>query len=147
MGKIEISFCVPGEPGAKGRPRFSSYGGYVHSYTPAATANYENLVKVMYLEAAEGRRFEDDEPLCITIDAMFPIPKSFSKKKRNNALMDAIRPIVKKDFDNIAKAVCDALNNVAYKDDSRIVAATVTKRYSDTPCVLVKISSWGLPTN
>lgn len=147
MGKIEISFCVPGKPGAKGRPRFSSYGGYVHTYTPKETASYENLVKVMYLEAADGFRFGDDEMICITIDACFEIPKSFSKKKRNDAMMDIIRPIGKPDTDNVNKIICDALNGVAFKDDSRIVAATVTKRYSDTPCVLVKISSWGLPTN
>lgn len=131
----------------KGRPRFSSYGGYVHTYTPKQTANYENLVKVMYLEAADGFRFGDDEMLCITVDACFGVPKSFSKSKRNKALMDEIRPITKKDADNCLKTICDALNGVAFKDDSRIVAATVTKRYSDTPCVLVKISSWGLPTN
>lgn len=32
------------------------------------------------------------------------------------------------DFDNLAKAVCDALNGVVYKDDSQIVKCTIEKR-------------------
>jgi Holliday junction resolvase RusA-like endonuclease len=35
------------------------------------------------------------------------------------------------------KAVCDALNGVAYGDDSQIVSAHIAKRYSSEPRVEV----------
>ena len=50
-----------------------------------------------------------------------------------------IRPTKKPDADNIMKAVADALNGIAYKDDSQIVNVTIAKWYSDTPRVEVAI--------
>lgn len=32
------------------------------------------------------------------------------------------------DFDNLAKAICDALNGIVYKDDSQIVRCKIEKR-------------------
>jgi len=46
---------------------------------------------------------------------------------------------VKPDLDNIMKVVCDALNQIAYRDDSQIVSAYLAKMYSDTPRVEVEI--------
>ena len=140
---MEITFTVPGKPVAKGRPKFSTAGGFVKTYTPAKTASYENLVKLMYTEAAKGKRFGDDEMLFVKIQAFFPIPSSASKTKKAEMLADHIRPIAKSDWDNIGKIICDALNGIAYKDDSRIVAGVVIKRYSETPGVIVHIATWG----
>lgn len=52
----------------------------------------------------------------------------------------AERPITKPDWDNVGKIVSDALNGIAYRDDSQIVDARVVKRYSDNP--MVKVSVW-----
>ena len=142
---MEITFTIPGKPGAKGRPRFSTHGGFVRSYSPKETVNYENLVKLMWTEAAKGERFGDDEMLSITIRAYFEIPKSTSKKKKEAMLADDIRPVSKSDLDNIMKIICDALNGIAYRDDSRIVAALLSKHYSEEPQVIVTIKSWGIP--
>ena len=38
-------------------------------------------------------------------------------------------PVKKPDCDNIAKAILDALNGLAYEDDSQIVSAVILKRY------------------
>lgn len=48
-------------------------------------------------------------------------------------------PNKKTDCDNIAKIICDALNRVAYKDDSQIVKLNVMKEYVETPSVKVRI--------
>ena len=40
----------------------------------------------------------------------------------------------------MGKIVSDALNGIAYRDDSQIVDARVVKRYSDNP--MVKVSVW-----
>lgn len=54
-----------------------------------------------------------------------------------------IRPTKKPDFDNIGKVICDALNKIAYRDDSQIVDAQVRKFYSDRPRVVVTIMECG----
>ncbi len=55
-------------------------------------------------------------------------------------LQGIIRPTKRPDWDNIGKIVSDALNELAYHDDSYIVDARVRKWYSDTPRVEVEIT-------
>ena len=45
----------------------------------------------------------------------------------------------KPDWDNIAKVICDALNGIAWVDDSQIVSGTVAKYYAEESKVLVFI--------
>ena len=50
------------------------------------------------------------------------------------------KPYTKKpDADNLAKAILDALNGVAYPDDAQIVKLTVRKRYGEADMVHVLI--------
>ena len=81
-----VSFFVPGEVVGKGRPRFTTVGRYTKAFTPEKTTNYENLVKLSYQEAYRDFRFPDDAQLVMEIVAVFPIPKSTSKKRA--ALME-----------------------------------------------------------
>ncbi len=53
-----------------------------------------------------------------------------------------IAPTKKPDFDNIQKIICDALNGVAYYDDSQIVKADIEKVYRTTPRVEVTVVAW-----
>lgn len=138
-----IRFVVPGQPFGKQRPKFSRAGQYVKTYTPGETVSYENLVKVMYQQAAKGKRFSDDAMLDVRIIAYYGIPKSTSKKKRKAMLEHIIRPAKKPDWDNIGKIVCDSLNKVAYHDDSAVVDAQVRKFYSEQPRVDVTIRQIG----
>jgi len=78
---------------------------------------------------AKGKRFPDDAMLDVKIDAYYEVPKSASKKKRQEMLSNIIRPTKKPDFDNIGKIICDSLNLIAYHDDSAIVEARVGKFY------------------
>lgn len=134
-----IRFTIPGTPKGKGRPRFARVGKYVRTYTPEETANYENLVKLMYQEAARGKRFADDDMLDMRVIAYFEIPVSTSKKRRKLMLEHKERPTVKPDLDNIIKVVKDALNGVAYKDDKFVVDEQTRKFYSEKPRVDVTI--------
>lgn len=56
-------------------------------------------------------------------------------------LTGEIRPTKKPDWDNIGKVVCDALNKIAYDDDSCIVDGAVHKWYSEEPRVVVELIS------
>lgn len=131
-----VVFEVPGTPGSKGRPRFRSAGKYVQTYTPDKTVVYENFVRQMWLNTGHDKLVGN---ICATIDAYFPIPKSISKKK-HDALVG--KPYPKKpDADNIAKAILDALNGIAYDDDSAVVVLTVFKRYGEEPRVEVSLQT------
>lgn len=134
-----ISFVVQGEPVAKGRPRFSRRGSFIHTYTPEKTKDYEVLVQQNYTEQCNGE-YAGDSPLIINIDAYFPIPKSVSKIRRQRMISNEIMKTTKPDFDNVGKSICDALNGLAWKDDSQIVEATIRKFYSDAPHTVVTIT-------
>lgn len=128
-----VTFEVPGTPVAKGRPRFTSTG---RSYTPEKTVAYENLVKLSYAQAGLPKL---NGAIHATIVACFPIPKSTSKKQadlmRNGQVWHTKRP----DGDNIAKAILDALNGIAFDDDSQVSTIVVIKRYADDPKCIVKM--------
>lgn len=133
-----VKFTIPGEPKGKGRPRFRRIGEKgVQTYTDDKTENYENLVKVMYMNTAGRQMLEG--ALSVTIRAYFPIPKSAPKYKQQQMLEGELRPTVKCDVDNIAKVVLDGLNKVAFSDDKQIVQLIVLKWYSDDPRVVVTI--------
>lgn len=129
-----IRITIPGQPQGKGRARVCIKGGRARAYTPDKTAAYENLIKLAY---GNGSMHTGGVELAIT--AYYSIPKAFSKKKRTEALGGRVRPQTKPDIDNVAKVVCDALNKVAYRDDTQIVKITAEKYYSDTPGVVVEI--------
>lgn len=135
-----IQFTVYGTPVGKGRPKFSTFNGQAMAYTPAKTVSYENLVKLSVQQQQKGLKpFDKDVPLQADIIAYFPIPKSTSKKKREAMLNGEIFPTKKPDNDNIVKCILDALNGIAYYDDSQVVYIRCKKNYSDEPRVEITI--------
>lgn len=133
---MEMQFKVPGPPKGKARARtfYNPKLGRMQSITPEGTVLYENLIKTSYVQQAKENRFEgyfNKEPIHMYIEAVFEIPKSTSKKRC--LLMEAREelPCKKPDADNIAKVICDALNKVAYGDDTQICELEVHKRYTE----------------
>ena len=100
---------------------------------------YENLIKMEYRRQVGDMRFKDDEPLDLRVKAYFRIPAGESKKIQAQMDSGEIRPTKKPDYDNIAKVVSDALNNIAYKDDAQIVDSQQRKFYSKQPRIEVTI--------
>jgi Holliday junction resolvase RusA-like endonuclease len=134
-----IKFEVLGTPVGKSRPKFSTVNGHAVAYTPAKTANYETLVRLSYQQQIGCFMFEKDKPLRAIIRAFFPIPKSASKKKREQMEAGKIRHTKKCDADNIAKACLDALNGIAFYDDSQVCELSISKFYGNTPKVEIII--------
>lgn len=132
MGK----FTVTGQPVGKERARTVTLkNGKKRSYTPAKTKEYEKLIAYEYKRQCgefygEIKNSKLKQPIKIAIDIYFSIPKSFSKGKCRAAENNIIKPTKKPDIDNIAKSVLDALNGVAYKDDTQVVSLTVRKIYT-----------------
>ncbi len=136
---MKYQFEVPGEIVGKERPRVNMYTGRV--YTPGKTKDYEFLVqqyfKMKYprYEMLEGR-------LSINIIAYLKIPKSTSKAKVEEMLENKISPTKKPDIDNIIKIVLDALNKMAFRDDSQVTKIEVEKIYGPVEKIKVKIDTY-----
>lgn len=133
-----VWFEIAGEPVAKGRPRFARVGAGVRSYTPAKTANYEQMVSLIARQAMRSK-----EPmqgaLQATLHFGFPIPASWPRKTREAAAMGEIWPTTRIDLDNVTKAILDACNGIVYKDDAQIVRLHAVKQYVIEPGVSVRI--------
>lgn len=135
---MEKAFIIPGKPFGKQRPRVTVNGKYAHAYTPEKTKTYEELIRAEYLKQCNGK-FEKNIPITISIVALFEPPKSDSQKQKNKKINNVIYATKKPDWDNIAKVICDALNGIAWVDDSQIVSGTVAKYYAEESKVLVFI--------
>ena len=69
-------------------------------------------------------------------------PEKFFQKKHAQALDGNIRPQTKPDIDNVVKVVCDALNSVAYHDDTQVIRVVAEKVYSDEPKLVIEINEF-----
>ena len=134
-------FLIPGKPQGNGRPRFNMDTKTVH--TPEATRRYEQTVRYSYLSAIPNGQRVHFGPCRVEIDAVFTAPKAWRVADQKAALAGAITPENKPDCDNIAKAVLDALNGIAYKDDSQVADLVVRKRFGEEAHVSVRIESNG----
>lgn len=115
---------VEGKLTGKGRPRF--YRG--HAVTPKITRDYEKRVVNCYL-AQSGVLYET--PVRVNIIAYKKIPKSYTKKRINLIQQGIEQPVSKPDIDNICKIILDALNGVAYKDDTQVIRLAISKKYTE----------------
>lgn len=135
--KSTVKFTVDGEPQGKGRPRFSRVTG--HAYTPEKTQTYESLIRSDYYRQCPGVRF-DTGAVALTIISYASIPESKSRNMKAMMRQGFELPTKKPDIDNIVKAVMDALNGAAWKDDKQVCVLSVRKFYSDCPRLEVEIT-------
>jgi Holliday junction resolvase RusA-like endonuclease len=140
---MTLKFSVLGEPQGKGRPKFTTFGGFPKAYTPKKTVAYENNIKAIYMRAHPDCSFPEGMMLDLRVVAYFGIPKSTSNKRRIAMLAGEIRPTKKPDADNILKVVADSLNGLAYHDDAQIVDTQIRKFFSARPRIEVIIKETG----
>ena len=103
------------KPTAKARPRAGRNG----FYTPAKTAEFESKIKIIAKQ--QNPKIIKGSPVWVSITFTF----AATKKKTN--ILHSSRP----DLDNLVKAVCDALNGIAWEDDGQIAILECCKRYAD----------------
>jgi Holliday junction resolvase RusA-like endonuclease len=139
-----IRIVVLGEPMGKQRPRASFIAGHATIYTPKKTQSYEARFASAYADGHSDIP-PTGEAISVEIRAFFSLAKAdFNSKGEPNKkglakLNGEIRPTKKPDCDNIAKAVLDGLNGVAFIDDSQVVELSIQKGYSLQPKVEVDI--------
>ena len=110
-----IEFVVPGAPVPQPRHRHSgkSFGRGAKSYIPSdhAVHAYKDHVRLAVMQAWRGRAMRGGIEL--EAEFVFARPKSAGCGDR---LPHTVRP----DVDNLQKALMDALNEVAWLDDSQV---------------------------
>lgn len=132
-----VQFEVPGEPFAKQRPRAARKGRYITVYTPKETKDYETKVRTRYNRCYKDTILDGD--LTVEIEGIFSIPKSVSKKKASEILINKEPHTKKPDCDNMGKVCLDALNGVAYADDAQINKLIISKEYGENAMVKITI--------
>ena len=136
-----MRFEVAGEVIGKGRPRFTRSG---RTYTPKKTLDYERAIKRAYLNKYT---YLSKRSIRIKICAYLEVAKSHSKVKKQKMLANELQCTKKPDVDNIVKVVLDALNKVAYRDDTQVVELVAIKRWSNESRLKVIIEEIGETMN
>lgn len=129
---IHYSLTIPIRPEPKQRPGFTKFG---KAYTPTKTRDYEKKISDYFTSHSRAGMFEKDVPIVVNLIFGMPIPKSTSKSKAKVMIEGAVKHTKKPDIDNMQKAVLDALNGIAWEDDSQIVKVTAEKEYAVKPYV------------
>lgn len=137
-----ISFRIDGTPRGKKRvDQDGRRGG--HRFTDRSTVKQEDDIGQLCRNAMGPLR-----PLTgavkLTISAVFAIPKSWNQVLQEYAARGEIYHTQKPDCDNIAKLVKDALNGVAWHDDSQVAVELIRKRFGGPERVDVTIEEAGV---
>ncbi|GJE26252.1 RusA family crossover junction endodeoxyribonuclease [Methylobacterium organophilum] len=141
---VSVTIRLPGAPRGKGRHRAQlvqrpGQQPRIHAHPDQKTEAYEGALRLAAGAAMRGRPLLTGQ-LDVKIFAFLPIPASWSKRKRLDALERRIRPVGKPDWDNIAK-VTDALNHVVWADDAAVVDGVVRKFYAEKPELVVVVTA------
>jgi len=94
-------------------------------YEPAEAKSWKGSAQVHMLAALQAAGAQAPAfggPVEVSIVAVFACPKSAYRKREPLTRQPYVGP---KDWDNIAKAVCDAANGIMYTDDRLIVRGVV----------------------
>lgn len=124
MGR-KISFNIPGEPVAQGRPRFSTHGGYVRAYDPKKSKEGKDVIRLF---ASEVMVKEGNLPLegAIHMRVQFGIKLPKSQERKRTPVPRKWRT-KKPDLDNLIKTIKDACSGVVFLDDNQVAKLSAEK--------------------
>ena len=131
-----VDFEVPIRPVGKGRPRFTKNG---HPYTPVATQNAEKTIAIYAKRAMRGRAPAESVSLALDVEFVFEPPKSWSQKKRTEAIEYRQPRQAKPDCDNLEKLCADAMNGIVYADDCQLVETHACKYYGEKNAIRINV--------
>lgn len=115
-----------------------SNGQFVHVYN--LYAKEDNMYMNRMVES-EIRNL--DHLICTPINVVFNIflktPNTFNTEDTFLSEMGLIRPIIKPDYDNLAKKYSDMSNHNIWLDDQFVISGTVNRYYSILPRIEINI--------
>jgi Holliday junction resolvase RusA-like endonuclease len=110
------------------RPRVVRRGGKSISFYPKKYSDFKNTMKILISKLEHTDVIPKDIPIEATLEINIPIPKSYSKKKKEKLV--GSYHCKKPDIDNLVKSAFDSFNEVLYNDDSQIAFLKVIKKWS-----------------
>jgi Holliday junction resolvase RusA-like endonuclease len=134
---LAFSFRVVGTPKPKARPRTvrNRHTGFVQTYTPATTVNWEQTIVAQVRQAlAEVIAVDASETDVLPASGRIVADVQFYVKKPKSAPKSVEYPMKAQpgDVDNLAKSVLDALQLAGVIDDDKTVTdLSASKRFVD----------------
>lgn len=138
---IRFTVCAVPIAQPRQRHRVLTVGGrtFAQNFTPAKhpVQSFKATVRLAATEAYKGPPI--DGPLSLRLVFVLPRPKRMIWKSRP---MPREAHASKPDWDNLGKALADALTGLCWRDDSQISSVQVEKWIAagdEQPCVMVEI--------
>lgn len=116
---------------AKGRPRFSKWGG---AYTPKPTRDFEKLVSD-WAKKSMGKKKPTEKAVRVMLNIYIKRPKTNKTKQHTQT----------PDVDNLAKSILDGINEIVFVDDKQIVELQIGKYWADYVNPSFTLSIYELP--
>lgn len=136
---MSFTFKVPGKIVAWKRART----GNGHYFTDPEAKKYQVDIgwyckKAMSTAGAQ----KSTTGLVLTAKAYFPMPPSWSARRRQESLGEPHAQ--KPDIDNVLKQILDALKDIAWVDDKQVAGVTMTKHWTadETGGLIVTVKEW-----
>lgn len=112
------------------------------AYQPQKVIRYADRIRYSFLDKYPNfQPYEKGIALNVLVVAYFQTPKAMKKADKEKAENGYLKKTTRPDTDNITKIVKDALNGVAYADDSQVVLETVIKGFNEVEKLEVYIKT------
>lgn len=125
-----MKFTILGKPVPLGRPRFRVIGKFAQAYTPPTSRKWMDLIRNVAAMEMRNRLWNPySQPVRVTVQVTPQQLKSGKAPKRLG------------DLDNHVKAALDALNGVAFRDDSQVREIVAKMLPAAEPCgITIEVS-------
>lgn len=129
---MRYKLIIYGPADGKGRPRF--FKGRV--FSPKDTHGFSDKIQA---QARAGHLEKIVGPVALSVYIHRAIPKSASKKRK--ALLNMAWCSAKPDIDNVFKSVMDALNGIAWHDDTQVARISGGRWWAEEHYTVIEIKS------
>jgi len=121
---MQINLTIPAVPVAQPRHRVAKTGV---AYLPNESPIHTFKASCRYVWHQEFDKAPLEGPLHLDVMFVLPRPQRLTKKRKPNPRVHHDR---KPDLDNLLKALKDALNKLAWHDDSQVCSCHAGKAYA-----------------
>lgn len=134
---MSVTFEVLGDPVPQPRPRVTTRGGFGRAYTPTSHPINVYREAIALAARAAGATPTDRAPLTLIVDLVFARPKSHYRK---GVVRDDAPNLPRPDCSNCVKGIEDALNGVAWLDDTQVGKVIIEKSWGTEGRTTVRIT-------
>lgn len=124
----KLFFILPITPTAQQRPRHARIGGHDVTYKSESQKANERTLEAYLLPHRPKTPLKG--PLELSFGVLFPVPRSWPKKRRDAALRRKMWHTSRPDLDNLCKQLKDAMTRLGFwEDDRQVVLCLAEKCY------------------